>query len=58
MKKKYTIVSWDGKTVIFPSAVCETANGEYHIEDLTQEDTHYAFPQANVFYLKEEPCDE
>lgn len=58
LRRKYTIVSWDQKFVVFPSAVCKTENGEYVIEDLSQEDTHYAFPQCNVFYVKEEPCDE
>lgn len=58
MKRKYTIVGWDGKAMVFPSAICKTENGEYVVEDLTREDTHYAFPQANVFYVKEEPCDE
>lgn len=59
MKQKYTIVGWDGvKAVVFPSATCKTENGEYVIEDHTADDTHYAFPQANVFYVKEEPCDE
>ena len=58
MKRKYTIVSWDGKSIEFPSASCKTENGEYVVEDLTKLDTHFAFPQCNVFYIKEEPCDE
>ena len=59
LQRKYTIVGWDGRnTIIFPAAVCKTENGEYVIEDLTRFDTHYGFPMTNVWYVKEEPCDE
>lgn len=58
MKRKYTIVSWDGKSITFSAAICKTENGEYVVEDLTQDDVHYGFPQANVFYVKEEPCSD
>jgi hypothetical protein len=56
MKKKYTIMSWDGVSMVFPEATCKTENGEYILQDHTQEDVHYGFPMANVRFIREEPC--
>jgi len=55
--RKYTIVGWDGRTITFPEATLYVNNGEYVVQDLTANDVHYGFPQANVFYVKEEHCD-